>query len=156
LGGSFKANENEILNSLVSDCINYGFTEKESLIYIKSRLGREISPETYYRRKKSINNGDYANEWISYFSKIGFVVKHKQIIEVAEKMQQDTLKDYLIEQSKSYELKNKNEISKLRYEIRESAKLLQELYLGTPIIAQIKAKIDNNNNRNVQVLQSSK
>jgi hypothetical protein len=31
----------------------------------------------------------------------------------------------------------------LRYEIRESAKLLQELYLGTPIIAQIKAKIEN-------------
>jgi hypothetical protein len=58
-------------------------------------------------------------------------------------MQQDTLKDYLIENSKSYELKNKNEISKLRYEIRESAKLLQELYLGTPIIAQLKAKIDH-------------
>jgi len=49
----------------------------------------------------------------------------------------------LVENSKSYELKNKNEISKLRYEIRESAKLLQELYLGTPIIAQIKSKIDN-------------
>jgi hypothetical protein len=49
----------------------------------------------------------------------------------------------LVENSKSYELKNKNEISKLRYEIRESAKLLQELYLGTPIIVQIKSKIDN-------------
>jgi hypothetical protein len=149
--GNFKVNENEILNSLVADCVNFGLNEKESLTYIKSRFGKEVSAETYYRRKKSINSGDYANEWINYFSKVGFVVKHKQIIEVIEKMQQDTLKDYLIENSKSYELKNKNEVSKLRYEIRESAKLLQELYLGTPIIAQIKAKIEN-----VEVLQSSK
>jgi hypothetical protein len=140
--GSFKTNENEILNSLVSDCINYGFSEKESLTYIKSRLGREVSPETYYRRKKSISSGEYANEWINYFSRIGFVVKHKQIIEVVEMMQQDTLKDYLIEKNKPYEIRNKNEISKLRYEIRESAKLLQELYLGTPIIAQIKKKLE--------------
>jgi len=149
--GNFTNKENEILNSLVSDCINYGFTEKEALTYIKSRLGREISSDAYYRRKKSINSGEYANEWINQFSRIGFVVKHKSIIEVIEGLQQDTLKDYLIENSKPFELKNKNEISKLRYEIRESAKLLQELYLGTPIIAQLKAKIDN-----VQVLQSGK
>ena len=57
----------------------------------------------------------------------------------------------MIEQSKPFEIRNKNEISKLRYEIRESAKLLQELYLGTPIIAQLKAKMDH-----VEMLQSSK
>jgi len=149
--GNFKANENEILNSLVADCINFGLNEKESLSYIKSRFGKEISAETYYRRKKSINSGNYANEWINYFSKVGFVVKHKQIIEVIEGLQQDTLQEYLIEKSKPYEIRNKNELSKLRYEVRESAKLLQELYLGTPIIAQIKAKIEH-----VEMLQSSK
>lgn len=149
--GNFKANENEILNSLVADCINFGLNEKESLSYIKSRFGKEISAETYYRRKKSINSGNYANEWINYFSKVGFVVKHKQIIEVIEGLQQDTLQDYLIEKSKPYEIRNKNEVSKLRFEVRESAKLLQELYLGTPIIAQIKAKIEH-----VEMLQSSK
>jgi hypothetical protein len=151
--GSFTNKENELLNVLVSDCVNYGLSENEALTYIKTRLGREISPDAYYRRKKSINSGEYANEWINYFSKVGFVVKHKQIIEVIEKMQHDTLKDYLIENSKSYEIRNKNELSKLRYELRESAKLLQELYLGTPIIAQIKAKIDQ---KNVEVLQSGK
>jgi len=151
--GNFTNKENELLNVLVSDCVNYGLSENEALTYIKTRLGREISPDAYYRRKKSINSGEYANEWINYFSKVGFVVKHKQIIEVIEKMQHDTLKDYLIENSKSYEIRNKNELSKLRYEIRESAKLLQELYLGTPIIAQIKAKIDQ---KNVEVLQSGK
>ena len=143
MGGSFKANENEMLNALVSDCINYGFSEKEALTYIKSRLGREISIETYYRRKKSIDSGKYTNEWLNHFSRIGFVVNHKSIIEVVEGLQHDTLRDYLIEQSKPFELENKNEISKLWYEIREGAKLLQEFYLGTPIIAQLKAKIDH-------------
>ena len=69
--------------------------------------------------------GDYANEWLGYFSRVGFVVKHKQIIEVVETLQQDSLKDYLIEQSKPFELRNENGISKLRYEIRENAKLFK-------------------------------
>ena len=34
-------------------------------------------------------------------------------------------------------------VQKLRYEIRESCKLIQELSLGTPIIAQIKAKLEH-------------
>ena len=148
--GNFTNKENEFLNSLIADCINYGLSEKEALTYIKSRFEREISPETYYRRKKSINSGDYAKEWINHFSRVGFLIKHKQIIEVIEGLQQDTLKEYLIEKSKPYEIRNRNEISKLRYEIRESAKLLQEMYLGTPIIAQIKAKVD----QNAQVFQS--
>jgi hypothetical protein len=147
--GSFKANENEILNALVSDTVNYGLNERESLAYIKARLGREISAETYYRRKKMVDSGDYASDWLNYFTKVGFVVKHKEIIDVVEMVQHDTLKDYLIEKSKPFEIRNKNEISKLRYEIRENAKLLQELSLGTPVIAQIKAKINN-----VEVLQS--
>jgi hypothetical protein len=72
-----------------------------------------------------VDSGAYAKEWLNYFSKI--------------------------EQSKPFEIRNKNEISKLRYEVRESAKLLQELYLGTPIIAQIKAKLEN-----VEMLNSGK
>jgi hypothetical protein len=147
--GSFKASENKALMALVSDCVNFNLSEKEALVYIKARLGREISKDAYYERKKIVDSGDYAKEWLNYFTKVGFVVKHKQIIDVVEMVQQDTLKDYLIEQSKLFEIRNKNEISKLRYEIRENAKLLQELSLGTPVIAQIKAKIEN-----AQMLQS--
>ena len=136
--GSFKARENDILKALVADCVNYGFSEKEALSYIKARFGgREISADAYYKRKKLIDSGNYAKEWINYFSKIGFVIKHKQIIEVIENIQQDTLNDYLIGQTKPYEIRKKNEIRQLRVEIRENAKILQELYLGTPIIAQV-------------------
>jgi len=149
--GNFTEQENKTLMALVADTVNYGLSEKESLTYIKARFGKEISTFAYYSRKRKIDSGKYAQTWINYFSRIGFVVKHTQIIEVIEQMQQDTLKDYLIENSRPFELRNKNEISKLRYEIRESAKLLQELYLGTPIIAQLKAKIDH-----VEMLQSGK
>ncbi len=142
MGGSFTNKENEILNPLVSDCINYGLSEKESLSYIKARLGKEISADAYYRRKKQVDSGKYAKEWLSYFSKVGFVVKHKQIIDVIEMVQKDTIRDYLILQN-STNNKDPEEIRRLRYEIRENAKLLQELSLGTPIIAQIKAKIEN-------------
>ena len=48
----------------------------------------------------------------------------------------------LNEQKKPFDIKDSQEIRRLRYEIRENAKLLQELSLGTPIVAQIKAKID--------------
>jgi hypothetical protein len=70
--GNFSNKENEVLNALVSDCINFGLSEKESLTYIKTRLGREISADAYYRRKKNIDSGNYANEWMSYFFKDWF------------------------------------------------------------------------------------
>ena len=141
--GNFKANEKEILNALVSDCINYGFSEKDALSYIKARLGgREISAETYYRRKKIVDPGSYASEWISYFSRVGFVVKHKQIIDIIEMIQRDILRDYLFEQNRNTDDRNQPLIRQLRFDIRENSKLLQELTLGTPIIAQIKVRID--------------
>lgn len=152
MGGSFTNKENEILNALVSDCINYGLSEKESLSYIKTRLGKEISSDTYYRRKKQVDSGFYAKEWLSYFTKVGFVVNHKRIIDIVEMVQKDTIRDYLILQNSVTNNKDPEEIRRLRYDIRENCKLLQELSLGTPIIAQIKAKID----QNVEVLQSGK
>lgn len=150
MGGSFKAKENQVLMPLIADCVNFGFNEREALTYIKARFGKEISAETYYRRKREVDSGEYAKEWLSYFTKIGFTIKHKQILDVVEMVQNDTIRDYLIERDKPQQIRNQNEIRQLRYDIRENSKLIQELSLGTPIIAQIKAKIDN-----VEVLQSS-
>ena len=99
--GNFKANENKILTSLVADCVNYGFSEKEALFYIKTRFGKEISAETYYRRKKIVDSGSYASEWISYYSRVGFAVEHKQIVDIIHMVHQDTIRDYLNEQKKT-------------------------------------------------------
>jgi hypothetical protein len=150
--GNFTKREKEILIALVSDCINYGFTEKEALSYIKARLGKEISKDAYYRRKKIVDSGSYTKEYLSYFTRVGFVVKHQQIIEIIEMIQKDAIRDYLVERDKPEEIRNKNEIRQLRFEIRENAKLLQDLSLGTPIIAQIKAKIDQLQQQNAQMV----
>lgn len=69
---------------LVADCVNYGFSEKEALAYIKARLGRKISTDAYYLRKKQVDSGDYAQQWLSYFNKVGFVIKHQEIINIIE------------------------------------------------------------------------
>ncbi|MET0786453.1 MAG: hypothetical protein ABWY25_07100 [Paenisporosarcina sp.] len=143
MGGSFKNRESQILMPLVADCVNYGLSEPEALAYIKTRLGRTISPGTYYNRKKKVDSGEYANQWMSYYTRVGFLVTHKKIIDVIETIQKDTLRDYFIENSKPHEQKNMDLIQKLRYEIRENSKLIQDLSLGSPIVAQIKAKIEH-------------
>jgi hypothetical protein len=145
--GNFTERENKTLMALVADTVNYGLSEKESLTYIKARFGKEISSNAYYSRKRKVDSGSYANEWINFFSKIGFVVNHKRIIDTVEMVQKDTIRDYLILQNS--ENKEPEEIRKIRYDIRENCKLLQELSLGTPIIAQIKNKIEP-----AQMLQS--
>ena len=141
--GNFTDKENQILMSLVADCVNYGFTKKEVLAYIHARLGRGISTHAYYVCKKLVDSGYYAKESLNYFTRVGFVVKHKQIIEIIEMLQKDSIRDYLIEQAKPHRQKDIDLIQKLRYEIRENCKIMQELSLGTPIIAQIKAKLEH-------------
>jgi hypothetical protein len=139
--GNFTEQENKILMSLVADTVNYSLSEKESLAYIKARFGKEISSNAYYSRKRKVDSGSYATEWLNFFSKIGFVVNHKRIIDTVEMVQKDTIRDYLIMQNS--ENKDPEEIRKIRNDIRENCKLLQELSLGTPIIAQIKTRIEN-------------
>jgi hypothetical protein len=58
--GNFTAKENKILLALVSDRIHYGFSESEALACIRARLGREISPQAYYNRKKQVDSDKYA------------------------------------------------------------------------------------------------
>ncbi len=75
--GNLTDKENQILKPLVADCVNYRFNEKEALAYIRATLGREISSDVYYNRKKTVDSGEYAKEWLSYYSRVGFLVKHK-------------------------------------------------------------------------------
>jgi hypothetical protein len=148
--GNFTPQENKILNALIADTVNYGLSEKEALAYIKARLGgKEISVNVYYKRKKKVDSGEHSQQWFSYYTRVGFMISHKNIIDTIGMIQKDTIRDYLILQNR--EIKDPVEIRQLRYDIRENCKLLQELSLGTPIIAQLKAKIDH-----VEMLQPSK
>lgn len=152
---TFRKKDKEALIVLTSDVINYGLSDNEGLEYIAERFGRPISRSGLYNLKKIVNSGKHANAWLNHYTKVGFLIKHKQIIDNVEKIQQDSLKDYIRlmnipEEERDEDSRVWNKIRGLRYDIRENAKLLQELSLGTPIIAQIKAKIEH-----AEMLQSS-
>ena len=44
--------------------------------------------------------------WINQYAKVGFLTTYKEIFDVIDIIQKDTLRDYFIENSKPYEEKN--------------------------------------------------
>ena len=140
--GRITEKDHKAIVQLVADCDMYNLSEKEALEYIRQRLGKEISGRTYRRYSKNLNNDESIQKWVHQHIKVGFLTKHKKIIDVVDTIQKDTLRDYMIENSKPYEQKNHMRIQKYRDSLRENSKMLQELTLGSPIVAQIKAQLE--------------
>ena len=132
--------ESKFLNELVLDCITYRLHEGEALEYIKIRF-REISESSYKQRKTAVLGDESTQVWLNHFTRIGFVQHHKEQIEVIQKIQDDSLRQLFIETCRNN--RNENMILRLKNDIRENAKLLSELGLGTPIISAIKAKMQD-------------
>jgi hypothetical protein len=131
---------NLFLNELVKDCITYRLDADEALEYIRIRF-KKISEPSYKRRKDHVLSDESTQVWLNYFTRIGFVQHHKEQIEVIQKVQADSLKQFYVETQK--ESRDEFKISRLKNDIRENAKLLSELGLGTPIISAIKAKLQD-------------
>ena len=140
--------ESKFLNELVLDCITYRLHEPEALEYIKTRF-KEISESSYKHRKASVLSDESTQVWLNHFTRIGFVQHHKEQIEVIQKIQADSLKQFFIETQK--EVRDEFKISRLKNDIRENTKLLSELGLGTPIISAIKAKLQDKDAQTIQV-----
>jgi hypothetical protein len=149
--GRVTGRDQEVINQLIVDCNMYNLNEKESLEYIKQRLGKEISGRTYRRYCKHIGNDEATQNWINQYTKIGFLITHKEIMDVIDTLQKDTLRDYLTENSKPYEEKNHSRIQMYRNLLRENSKLLSDLSAGSPIISQVKARIDEAESRANQI-----
>jgi hypothetical protein len=150
--GKITKRDKESLKQLVLDCSIYKLDEKEALDYINSRIGKHISGRTYRRYKKNIDNGNVAEQWINDFTRIGFVLLHKEQMDIMEKIQNDSLKQLSIETQEK--VRDEDKILKLKRSIRESARLLIELNLDTPIITRIKASVDSTNQKYNQLLKT--
>jgi hypothetical protein len=133
--------ENKLLTELVKDCITYRLEEKEVLQYISVRGVKPISLSSYKHRKAKVLSEDANQMWLNHFTRIGFVQHHKEQIETIQKIQDDSLRQVFIETNRNN--RNENMILRLKNDIRENAKLLSELGLGTPIISAIKAKMQD-------------
>ena len=140
--GDITATENKLLNELVKDCIMYRLTESEALEYIKFRY-KAISLSGYKLRKGKVTSEQSTQIWMNHFTRVGFVTHHKEQIDIIKTIQNDSLKQLHLERKK--EDRNEAIIFRLKEDIRENAKLLSELGLGTPVIAAIKTKFEEAN-----------
>lgn len=122
--------------------------------YIKIEFGEEISLSSYWRRRGRLQSDTHTQHWLNQFTKIGFVQHHRKQIDDLEKVQADRLRQFFIETKRNP--RDERKISQLNYDIRENARLLSELGLGTPIISAIKAKIEQREKKeNAEAIQVS-
>ena len=124
--------------SLVQDCVTFRLTEKEALEYIEKRF-KKISETSYKQRKGRIMSDESTELWLNHFTRIGFIEHHKEQIETIKMIQRDSIQQLQIE--KQREPRNQLLILKMREDIRENSKLLSELGVGTPIIAELKIRM---------------
>ena len=139
---TFSEKDNKALTILIEDCLLYGFTEKESMEYINTRFGKEISTSFFYKRKKKVEAGKQADQWLTYFTKTGFLIHHKQLLDSINMIQQDNFKRLVKELEKPYEEQNDFKILSIKRDIRKNVKTLAELGTSTPIVSEVKKKIE--------------
>lgn len=139
---TFSDKDNKALNILIEDCLLYGFSEKESIEYINKRFGKPISLSVYYTRKRNIEAGKQADQWLTYFTKAGFLLHHKQLLDSINMIQQDNFKRLVKELEKPSEQQNELKVLTIKRDIRENVKTLAELGTSTPIVSQVKKKME--------------
>lgn len=146
--------ENKFLNELIKDCITYRLSEQEALQYIGLRF-HKISESSYKQRKANVLTDEATQVWLNHFTRIGFVYHHRQQMDVVQKIQDDSLRQFLIEINHNQDNRDEDKIMKLKQDIRDNVKLLSELGLGTPIISAIKSKMQQSERQeDVKTVQS--
>ena len=104
---------------------------------------KQVSLSSYKHRKAKVLSEDANQMWLKHFTRIGFVQHHKEQLETIQKIQDDSLRQFLIEINHNQDNRDEDKIMKLKQDIRDNVKLLSELGLGTPIISAIKAKLQS-------------
>ena len=92
-----------------------------------------------------LQNDTHTTKWYSQFARIGFVKIHKMLVEDLEKAYRDTQRQLFQEQIKSP--RNEGLIIRLKTLQIEQGDQLEELALGNPVIAALKAKLDKAENK---------
>lgn len=140
--------ESKLLNELVKDCITFNLDSKEGLEYIGTRFGRKISISTYQLRKSRVLSEGSINMELNHYTRIGYVKDHIQAIEHIKMIDKDSRKQLFYETKKKP--RNEKLILQIKQDIRENKRMISELSLGTPIVAAIKTKL----NQNAKALQT--
>ena len=126
---------NHILNRLLQDCSTYRLTDKESQNYIEQYTKVKLHEKTINKKRKELEQDPHINQWLGHHTRIGFVKEHKKRMDEIEKVQEKLMKQFL-------QTNETQTIMELSDKIVNINKRLSELNLGSPIIAQIKQKME--------------
>ena len=135
------------LEQLVLDCDTYRLSEKEALEYISTRFRKSISARHYYRMKKKITSEDHLQDWLNEHARIGFVIEHKKRIDEIEIFRKALLEHLKNETLKPISEQDRKGIIQLFETLLKINHRLSELYLGNPIIQEIKNTIEESQKR---------
>ena len=134
----------------ISTNVGYNRVREEQCSILQSGLNKYPFHHTNIERPKYMSE-DANPMWLNHFTRIGFVQHHKEQIDTIQKIQDDSLRQFLIEINHSQDNRDEDKIMKLKQDVRDNVKLLSELGLGTPIISAIKAKLQRATRATVQV-----
>lgn len=139
----FTTLQRQQLKELITDCITYRLSEKESLAYIRSRLGGGIGigASHYYRLKKQIESDSEVQNWLSHFSRVGFVLAHKQRMDEMLLLQKTAFQMLAQEQAKPDDQRDQKLILSIMAEASKLNERLVSLASGSPILAQLSAML---------------
>jgi len=124
-----------ILNRLIQDCITYRLTDKESQSYVKQYTVVTLSEKYINKKKKEIESEPNITQWLNHHTRIGFIREHKTRMNEMEKIQEKLIHLFLSENDTKLLLLISERIESIN-------RRLSELNLGSPIIAQIKKKLE--------------
>ena len=139
----FTTLQRQQLKELITYCITYRLPEKESHAYIRSRLGggTGIGASHYYRLKKQIESDSEVQNWLSHFSRVGFVLAHKQRMDEILLLQKTAFQMLNQEQSKPEGQRDQKLILSIMAEASKLNERLVSLASGSPILAQLSAML---------------
>ncbi|MGH9982063.1 MAG: hypothetical protein ACRD6U_10980 [Nitrososphaeraceae archaeon] len=158
---NFTQEQKHLIKQCMIDAEIMGLGKDETIVYVKSRLGLvdeddddgssnnddkgPIFSEGLYKkfRGQVLNDNESNVQWISYYTRQGFVEFYRKRIAEMEMIQKETLQQWHNEMNKPDSQKNKNLILKLVAELRANNQHLTSLGMVTPIIATIKNIIDD-------------
>ena len=157
MAGQLTKKERLAMPQLVWDCMQYNLEEKEALIYINTRLGRDatgvitegkfrgVTTGALYHYKRMVKKGEFTQNWLNEFTKIGYVVSHHKLISTADEEFQFIVRRLFMEKNrtkivdgKRVEDINLNTILKLHEDLRQQGYYINRLNDTTPIVAQVR------------------
>jgi len=134
-----KAQDVKLISKYVQDCITFNLKPAEALEYIKIETGISIPSNTYFLYRSRLKGEKHTNNWLTYYTRIGFVQEHRQLLDNIKRVQEDRLRQFWLEAQR--ETRNERLISLLNHDIIDNSRLIADLMDGTPIIASIKARL---------------